>query len=135
VCLVSLSAPAHGELPRLTIALAGHPPPLLLDASGEVRQVGRAGTLLGVFDPVKVHEIELSLAPGQTLLLYTDGVLDAGRAIAPIGEQGLIDLCAEGAALTLEELLGSIEESALGRAAGELRDDIALLGLRLTSAL
>ncbi len=128
VCLVSLSRAS--EEPRLTIALAGHPPPLLIDRDGTTAQVGRPGTLLGVFDPLQINELEIELKPGQTLLLYTDGVLDAGRNKEPLGEQGLIELCREHHALALSELIEEIEREALRRAEGTLRDDIALLGVR-----
>ena len=59
---------------RLTVALAGHPPPVLIDREGEARQVGQPGTLLGVLDPIDVVEREDELRAGETLLLYTDGV-------------------------------------------------------------
>jgi serine phosphatase RsbU (regulator of sigma subunit)/PAS domain-containing protein len=129
VCLVEVAlSPGRA---RLTVTLAGHPLPLLVGSDGEVHPVGRPGTLLGVIDPVRVSETAVELAPGETLLLYTDGVLDAGRTEAPLGEQGLIDLCRTGAGQPLEALLERIEQAALERAGGGLRDDIAVLGLRL----
>jgi PAS domain S-box-containing protein len=129
VCLVRVDGlPAEA---RMTIALAGHPPPLCVERTGAVRGVGRAGTLLGVFDPVRVHEIEAPLEPGETLLLYTDGVLDAGRRRgAPLGELGLVELCRQTSGAPLGEMLARIERAALDRADAALRDDIALLALR-----
>jgi PAS domain S-box-containing protein len=131
VCLVTV-APAGGRA-QLTIALAGHPPPLLIDARGEARQAGRPGTLLGVLDPIAIRESEAELRAGETLLLYTDGVPDAGRVGAQLEERGLIELCRRAPGLTLEGLLREIEHAALERAAGSLRDDLALLALRLES--
>ncbi len=132
VCLVEV----HRTPQRtgLTVALAGHPPPLVIDGDGRAAPVGRPGTLLGVFDPVRVHEVELELSQGQTLLLYTDGVLDAGRMSAPLGERGLLELCREARGLGLGEMLERIEAAALQRAEGARRDDIALLGFRLADA-
>jgi phosphoserine phosphatase RsbU/P len=133
VCLVTMTRAPGEDTAELSVALAGHPPPLLVDPAGEARQIGRSGTLLGVFDPVEINESTTVLSPGQTLLMYTDGVLDAGRTSEPLGERGLLSLCRGLAAEPLEAVLAEIEREALARAAGALRDDIALLGLRLTS--
>jgi PAS domain S-box-containing protein len=131
VCLV-LMAPQPGGA-ELTIALAGHQPPLLIDRSGDARTLGRPGTLLGVIDPVDVAERKIELRADQTLLLYTDGVPEAGRADEQLGEQGLLALCAQAPDLTLRGLLDHIEHAALEHAAGRLRDDIALLALRISA--
>jgi sigma-B regulation protein RsbU (phosphoserine phosphatase) len=121
----------HENRAQLTVALAGHPPPVLIGADGKATQVGRPGTLLGVVDALKIHEVGLELAVGETLLLYTDGVLEAGAPERQIGERGLLALCGEASGLELAELLRRIEQTAVGRTGGQLRDDIAMLGLRL----
>jgi PAS domain S-box-containing protein len=129
VCLVRI-APNGGTL-RLTVVLAGHPPPLLISADGRARQAGAPGTLLGVLDPVRFNATDVELAPEETLLLYTDGVPDAGHPGDALGEDGLIELCRSNADLALPDLLERIEQVAVQRAQGALRDDVALLGLRL----
>jgi PAS domain S-box-containing protein len=129
VCLIMLAREAQGA--RLTVALAGHPPPLLIRADGEVERVGRSGTVLGVIDPVSIDEHEITLGAGETLLMYTDGVIEAGRPDNLLGEDGLLELCAAAPGLSLESFLEHIERAALTRAQGALRDDIALLGLRI----
>ena len=59
VCLIMLTREEqHGV--RLTIALAGHPPPLLISPRGDVAQVGHSGTILGVVDPLSISESELT---------------------------------------------------------------------------
>lgn len=130
VCLIMLTREKRSA--RMTIALAGHPPPLLIGGSGVVEQVGQSGTVLGVVSPVSVQESEIELGAGETLLLYTDGVIEAGRPGNLLDEDGLIDLCAAAPGLALTEFLEHIEQAAIARANGKLRDDIALLGLRLT---
>ncbi|HTA14342.1 MAG TPA: SpoIIE family protein phosphatase [Solirubrobacteraceae bacterium] len=130
VCLVAAQKGA-GRM-RLTVALAGHPPPLILQRDGTARLVGKPGTLLGVIDPVEISETVAELGPGETLLLYTDGVSEAGRADRQLGEQGLIELCRVAPGLDLDGLLDHIEHGALGLADGKLRDDIALLAFRLS---
>jgi PAS domain S-box-containing protein len=130
VCLVAMTHSPAGA--RLTVTLAGHLPPLLIGPGETVAQVGRPGTLLGVFDPIAIAASEVELHPGQTLLLYTDGVPEAGRSGGQLGEQGLMELCRQASGLGLRELLEHIEGVALERAGGRLRDDLALLALRLS---
>ncbi|MGA2165075.1 MAG: SpoIIE family protein phosphatase [Solirubrobacteraceae bacterium] len=128
-CLVAATPAA--ERMRLTVTLAGHPPPVLIDPGGRARQVGRPGTLLGVLDPIDVAECEEELRAGETLLLYTDGIPEAGHAGEELGERGLIELCRLAPGLTLAQLLERIEHVALDHAEGSLHDDLALLGLRM----
>ena len=129
VCLVLMTpGPDHAHL---TVALAGHQPPLLIDRDGAVKALGEPGTLLGVVDPINIVERDAELRAGQTLLLYTDGVIESGRAGRQLGEQGLRGLCAQTAHLALDGLLEHIEHAVLERAMGRLRDDVALLAVRL----
>jgi PAS domain S-box-containing protein len=130
VCLVAVQLLA-GEA-SLTVALAGHPPPLLVDSEGQARQIGRAGTLLGVLDPIEITETFAELSSGETLLLYTDGVPDAGRPSAQLGEEGLVGLCRDAPSMNLDDLLEHIEQVALEHAKQGLRDDLALLALRVS---
>lgn len=130
VCLVTMQyVPGHA---RLMVSLAGHPPPLIIDAGGAARPIGQPGTLLGVLDPIDVTETEAELKPGETLVLYTDGVPEAGRAEEQLGEDGLIELCRKAPTLSLGDLLEHIQHVAFEHAEGSLRDDLALLGLRLS---
>ena len=129
VCLITLERTPQRA--RLKVALAGHPPPLLIDADGHARPIGAPGTLLGVLDEVEIVEQGAELRPGETLLLYTDGVPEAGRSSEQLGEDGLIELCRQAPSLGLDALLERIEHVALERASGSLRDDLALLALRL----
>jgi serine phosphatase RsbU (regulator of sigma subunit)/PAS domain-containing protein len=129
-CLVTVentSGVAH-----LSIALAGHPPPLIIERDGAARLVGQPGTLLGVLDPIEISETRAELHPQETLLLYTDGVPEAGRLDRQLGEHGLIELCSKAPSLSLDGLLDHIEHAAIEHADGKLRDDIALLALRMS---
>jgi PAS domain S-box-containing protein len=129
--IVTLERARPGQAARLTVALAGHPPPLIIDAGGQASQVGKPGTLLGVIDPIDLNEVQAQLRPGQTLLLYTDGLPEAGRSDCRLGEEGLLALCSQAPGLDLAVMLEHIEQTALRHAEGKLRDDIALLALRL----
>jgi PAS domain S-box-containing protein len=135
VCLVVLER--VGAHARLTVALGGHPRPLLVHASGVATQVGTPGTLLGVLDEVSINEVELELGAGETLLLYTDGLTEAGRGARAPEEHEVLELCARaawperGKPPELDVVLGRIEGIALRHAEGRMRDDVALLAVRL----
>lgn len=64
---------------RLTVAVAGHPLPLIVRANGEVEEAGIPGTLLGMFEEINISDQIVDLHPGDSLVMLTDGVLDAGR--------------------------------------------------------
>lgn len=61
----------------LKYALAGHPAPLLREASGEVKTLAGKGVALGLFPDAHYDEFDLSLAPGESLVAFTDGLTDA----------------------------------------------------------
>ena len=65
---------ARGEV---AYANAGHNPPLLARARGEVEVLGASGTVLGVFPEAEYRSVSLPLRPGDRLLMYTDGITEA----------------------------------------------------------
>ncbi|WP_165839251.1 SpoIIE family protein phosphatase [Klenkia marina] len=107
---------------------AGHPPPLLVDPAGRVSLLDQRDLLLGVDPTHPRHDHVVDLAPGATLLLYTDGLverrgedLDMGiaRLVATVGRlvQG---------GVPLDELCDRV----LGTLPARPDDDVALLALR-----
>jgi len=69
--------PATG---RLSYVCAGHPFPLLRRSSGEVLELGTGGLPLGIREKLDVQPHEISLAPGDLLVLYSDGLPEAVNA-------------------------------------------------------
>ncbi len=63
----------------LKYALAGHPPPFLREASGQVKQLDGRGIALGIIPTAKYEDLSVNLAPGDSLVAYTDGVTDAAN--------------------------------------------------------
>lgn len=61
----------------VSLCLAGFPPAQLLDADGQVQEVGELGALLGCGLPLSLTTSEHIVGPGATLLLATDGVIEA----------------------------------------------------------
>jgi PAS domain S-box-containing protein len=130
VCLGEVSlADGRGEL---TVALGGHPPALVLRADGTVEAIGDPGTLLGVFADPDLCEASTALGPGDTVLLYTDGVTEAGPAGAEIGDEGLALLLSGMRGLAPDEIVDAVEQAAVEAQDGQPRDDIALVAFALT---
>jgi CHASE3 domain sensor protein len=114
---------------RLDLVCGGHPLPLCLRRDGTVEEVGAHGSLLGVLDDPVLEEREVLLAPGETLLFFTDGVVERHGDDAPFGEEGLSAL--------LVRTTGDVRSvvDAVARAVTANRrtvDDIAMLAVRAT---
>jgi serine phosphatase RsbU (regulator of sigma subunit) len=120
-----------GRPARAVVAGAGHPPPVLLGANGAASPLAVKGTMLGIRPGCDVLDLELELEPGATLVLYTDGLLDAG---APRRSLTALDLCQlltghVGASPPL--VVQRLEQLALSCGAGRLRDDVAIVAARV----
>ncbi len=117
------------------LVLAGHPQPFVLRSDGTVEQVGKPGTLLGMSAEIPLHETVVELARGDTLLLYTDGIIEAGERSAPFGEEGLARVLASLAGSSPAGVVVAVEQAAIAADPGRrMRDDVALLALRATGA-
>ena len=120
------------------LCCAGHPPALVRRADGRVRQVDAPGPLLGFFPDVQLAEVRFRLAPGDTLLFYTDGATEArARLSVPaaarplFGEDALADALAGTHGLDAAGTISRLSQI-LGRHTGSwASDDTALLALRV----
>jgi GAF domain-containing protein len=115
---------------RMTFAAAGHPPPLLR-RGGEVCEIGRHGVLLGAVSEFDAEEDVLEIEPGDTLLLYTDGVTDTPGAEERFGHQRLMEILAEPESEPAR-VLERIERALRDFQSGSAVDDRAMLVLRYT---
>jgi PAS domain S-box-containing protein len=117
----------------LRCAAAGHPAALLLRANGTVESVGGPGHPLGIRPAPRFHETAVELRAGDTLVLYTDGLVDVGPPEHTLETERLAGLLAHCAGLAADPLLDELERLvAQHRIAGRLRDDVAVLALRRT---
>jgi sigma-B regulation protein RsbU (phosphoserine phosphatase) len=121
---------AHGA--RITVSRGGHPPPFLLRTDGSIYKVGEPGRVIGVFDDVNLTEQEVSLAPGDALILYTDGVIEARSPDGLFfGEERLKTILHSSVALDASTIASRIEEAVLNFQEQTLRDDVAVMVLRV----
>lgn len=85
VTLVLASVRRHAGRVRIRLTSAGHPAPLVVRADGSVTEVPARGSLVGVLPRVKATTVEVVLAPGESCLLYTDGITEARGG--PLGDE------------------------------------------------
>ena len=128
VALARLEANARGL--HATVATAGHPLPLVLRVDGSVVAVGGSGRLLGIEADADVHEEAVELAPGDVLVLYTDGLSDARAPEEVLSGEGIANVLRGCAGAGAAEIAERLEGAALGSDTTAPRDDIALLVLR-----
>ncbi|HYZ80905.1 MAG TPA: SpoIIE family protein phosphatase [Solirubrobacteraceae bacterium] len=111
------------------LSRAGHPPPALRTAAGEIRFLETGSTLpLGIDDRVSAEEAEYHLAPGDTLLLFTDGLVERRRESINTGFDRLRDAFTNAPA-EVEPLCDFVLERTVSEQASH--DDIAVLALRM----
>jgi phosphoserine phosphatase RsbU/P len=104
----------------LTVANAGHCPPLLLRADGSIEEIGSTGPILGILPVAKWRTFTTRLEEGDSLVLYSDGVTESVRNGEELGVCGLRKLVRE---------VGSSPSVILG-ALCEIADDVTLVTVR-----
>jgi sigma-B regulation protein RsbU (phosphoserine phosphatase) len=122
----------------LTFASGGHNRPLLRRADGHVETLDADGLPLGVLPRVGFELGRCTLGPGDLVLLYTDGVVEAGMEHGePFGEERLTALVAASGQLAPRELGGVIHAAVVdyAGAASSRRDDITVAGLLVDGPL
>jgi serine phosphatase RsbU (regulator of sigma subunit) len=119
-----------GDRVEATVACGGHPFPRVLRADGAVAELGANGTLLGVLENAHLEDRATTLGRGDALILYTDGLTEAAAPAVWTPEQ-LDSVIAEARG---RPATGIVEHLA-GAVAGPLRDDLALLAMRVQPLL
>jgi phosphoserine phosphatase RsbU/P len=115
---------------RVTLCLAGHPRPFLIRADGDVCQVGRPGTLLGSFNDPELHDTALDLCPGDTLVSYTDGLIERRGQTIDAGEAAVRGVLADTLGSSAAEIAARLEADVLDRR--DVEDDVAIVVIRKT---
>jgi sigma-B regulation protein RsbU (phosphoserine phosphatase) len=94
---------------RLVYALGGHDRPYWIQHSThQIQQLGGQGMLLGAFPTIRIEECEITLARGDSLVLYTDGITEARNGSDFFDEAGLEGALVNEAATTANEIAAHI---------------------------
>ena len=124
-----------GDPGRVVLAGGGHPDPVVVraDRGAVVASLGAAGgTVLGVFPDSAFGQIEIDLiAPGDTLVLLTDGIVEAQseNGHRP-GIPALLPIFERGRALSAQALADRLTADVLQRAGSRLQDDMTVFVLK-----
>ena len=115
----------------IRLASGGHPFPVVIRAAGGLDEVQVTGTMLGVTDDPELEEAEVTLAPGDALVLYTDGVIDARRPGGErFGEERLMAILEELPGAGAEAIAGAIDDAVTAHDPQAPADDRAVVVLR-----
>ncbi|MGV1049664.1 MAG: PAS domain S-box protein [Solirubrobacterales bacterium] len=121
-----------GERWQMTLASAGHPPAIHSRADGPVQLGG--GSVLGGWQDPAIERHEASFGPEDTLVLCTDGWLEAGPVASHHEPEDFAAMAQSLAGLELDDLTARLRADALERGSGNLRDDLVVLAVRPTTA-
>jgi sigma-B regulation protein RsbU (phosphoserine phosphatase) len=93
-------------------ANAGHNPGLVVRTDGEVEMLGPTGVPLGLLPGMSYRATHVQLAPGDSLVLYTDGITEAaGADDEELGLERLVAVCREHRLASPAELADAIDRT------------------------
>lgn len=116
---------------ELTWSNGGHPPGLLRRGDGSIERLGATGPLLGALADAEYEQDSCRVEPGDTILLYTDGVTEARQGNNFFGEERVSETLAATRGDVAEALLAAVREFV----EGDLRDDIAIIALDIRTTM
>lgn len=119
-----------GDLVEADVANAGHPLVLLLRAHGGVEMIGAPDLAIGVLDDAAYAEATVRLAPGDTLLLHTDGVTEARGAQEMFGDERLHRALDGMAGLPARAIVDAVAIAVTDHLGDRPHDDIALVAVQ-----
>jgi serine phosphatase RsbU (regulator of sigma subunit) len=115
---------------ELTVANCGHVAPTLLREDGEVEHiVVREGHGLGGRASPKPAERSLTLAPGDRLVMVSDGVVKSGQGQAGLGVEGVVEAAQRSERATAADTVREIHRAVLAASDGDLTDDATVVCL------
>jgi sigma-B regulation protein RsbU (phosphoserine phosphatase) len=118
---------------KLRYSNCGHTPALLLRGDGSLERLEATCTVVGLFEKWDCATEERELAPGDAVLLYTDGVTEALNGEGEeFGEDRLLEAARQHGELSLPELLAAVADQARRFSPHEQADDITLIVAKCT---
>ncbi|WP_428957198.1 PP2C family protein-serine/threonine phosphatase [Streptomyces sp. cg35] len=132
VTLALVSAVRQGARVRLRISTAGHPAPLIVRTTGRVEETPTSGTLIGAFADLEFKTAEVALQPGESCLLYSDGITEARGG--PLGdvmfsEDRLRTVLSHCAGMPAEAVTEHVQMTMTQWVGEGRRDDMAVLAI------
>ena len=116
----------------LTLAVAGHPLPIVIRRAGWIDTRGQPGSLLGLFDDIDVGEDRVGLGPGDAILFCTDGVTEARNAAGQeYADEALPEVLLANTDATADQLADAVLDGLVEFAHGTFPDDVAVLVVRV----
>ena len=122
----------RGDSLHIALGTAGHPGPAVIRSDGRVEMLGGGGLPLGLFPAAQPGLEEVELAQGDLLFFYTDGLTETRSPDLEYFEERLQDELVKLAGRSAAEVVAGIQARAEAFSAGEMRDDLTVLALRVT---
>jgi serine phosphatase RsbU (regulator of sigma subunit) len=126
-CTAVLATVEPGPPLRIEAVTAGHPGPVVLRANGEVETLAATGPLLGVFGGAAYSSVEVVLEVGDTLIVLTDGLLEARAPSGDFFEPEFLPLVAGLVGHDADNIASVITAAVRRFVGGPLNDDLALV--------
>jgi serine phosphatase RsbU (regulator of sigma subunit) len=102
----------NGDTRQLTYVNAGHNPPILRRAGGTIEELEPTGPVIGLVDEPGYRERQVTLSPGDVLVMFTDGVTEAiNRNEEMFSDERLRAVVQESHALTAAEIVSTIQRA------------------------
>jgi serine phosphatase RsbU (regulator of sigma subunit) len=132
-CFYAVLAPENGEV---RYSNAGHDPPLLLSSGGETSHLDSGGVVLGFLEHTDYEEEVVWLNPGDTLVMYSDGVTDAEDEHGhQFGERRLCDVVRKHSVEPSARVVESVMEAVRVHAGDQGQsDDVTVVVVRRQGA-
>ena len=97
----------------------------------QVEAVGRAGSLLGASAEIELHDVEIELGSGDSLVCFTDGIVERHQGREFFDETGIATILAAAAGCDAATVAARIEQEARSRFTDSPHDDMAVLVARV----
>ncbi|MEW9551694.1 PP2C family protein-serine/threonine phosphatase [Nonomuraea sp. NPDC050783] len=132
VTLVLASVLRAGGRVRLRLTSAGHAPPLIVRGDGRVEEARTRGTLIGMLESITSVTDTVVLEPGETCLLFTDGITEAvGGPLGDemFGEERLLDELRQCGGMPPEAIAERVEMLSAQWVGDGDHDDMAVIAI------
>jgi serine phosphatase RsbU (regulator of sigma subunit) len=121
----------QGRRVQVRLGSCGHPGPAVVRADGRVEILEGEGMPLGLFEDASPGRLDVELHKGDVLFFYTDGVTEARGTDLSFFEDRLADALAAVAGRSATEVVRAVQELVTTFSAGELKDDVTILAVRV----